>query len=63
MLGEPAGEPGIMGSQVHHSPPCLMNPIYLLAECRTGEAEEASQGASPERAGWAGGMVEVKAVL
>lgn len=29
-----------------------MNHIYLLAESRTGEAEEASQGASPERTGW-----------
>lgn len=41
-----------MGPQVHHFPPCLTNHVYFLAESRTGEAEEASQGASLERAGW-----------
>lgn len=42
MLGEPPGEPGITGFQVHHS--FLSNEPYILAESRTGEAEEASQG-------------------
>lgn len=41
-----------MGPQVHHFPPCLTNHVYFVAESRTGEAEEASQGASLERAGW-----------